>query len=631
MKDLRKFSNDDYGLVRTIRSVQASPDGRYALYPVQSMNIQKDAYQTDLWVAEGATGREFQLTSGGRANGAFWLDEYRVLFSSVRGDASPGAETVYYCIDVRGGEAQEYMRIPKAGAQVSHLEGERFLVRAETDCNRPEEGAAEKWMTFDEYPYLGDGGMYANKMRRALFLWDNGSKELKQLTPDLMQTQMPFFSDDVLVGKDGFWFAAYSYDRDAAGMACVYKYVWETGELQELCRDSCYVFSMARREDRIYYGAWAIEPGPAIASIRIKSVSEQGGDLRIDAEPDWELGSVRQRDGQTVFVRTYRAESTMSVWKDGLTYENLPTPGINPIAVAPTGDKIYFVGWEKDCLAEVYVYEKSQITRLSHQNDRLFAECAFSACEPLTARDGEDEICGWVMKPVGYEPGKSYPGILFTHGGPHGYYSAAFNQELQRFVSEGYFVFFCNPRGSTSYGVPFMNVTGDLGGRDFSNILAFTDTVLAAYPDLAPGSLAITGQSYGGYLSNWAIGQTDRFKAAIPRMSISNWISMHGTSVERWYGDHVVGAMPWNNLELLWKQSPLRYAPQVTTPTLFIQHEKDQYCPMEQAQQMFVALLERGVPTKLVCNLGCGHGGRRVSQLLHDIDVMLAWLGEYLK
>ena len=106
-----------------------------------------------------------------------------------------------------------------------------------------------------------------------------------------------------------------------------------------------------------------------------------------------------------------------------------------------------------------------------------------------------------VMKPVGYTPGKKYPGILNTHGGPHGFYNDAFVMEHQRWANEGYFVFFCNPRGSTSYGLDFMNVTGRLGEEDFHNVMAFTDAVLAAYPDLDPERLAITGQSYGGFMT----------------------------------------------------------------------------------------------------------------------------------
>ena len=625
-----KFCNEDYQMLRTVRGLQISPDGRRALYTVQRMNVKRDAYENYLWLLDLESGRETQLTTGGRENGAFWLDNNHVLFSTVGGGDVPVNETVFYSITVDGGEAVEYMRIPVAGAQASLLGNDRFLVRADTDLNPETERNQDKWLFFDEYPYWGDGGSYENRHRRALFLWDRATGELRQLTAPTMQTFMTFCSDDVLTDKDGICYVGYDYDRDEAGRACICRYEWASGETKILCRDSCYVFSLAQRNGRVYYGAWAIEDGPAIASIRIKSVSLNGGDMRVDAEPQWELGTVRQRDGVTLFQRTFQAKTIMARWTDELEYEDIPTPGINPTCPISVGEDIIFTGWRSNRLPEIYRWRDGQVTQLSHQNDELYDTYSFSVPEPFCVEDGSDKVYGWVMKPVEYEPGKKYPGILNIHGGPHGCYNDAFTCEHQRWANEGYFVFFCNPRGSTTYGVDFMNVTGRLGEEDFHNVMAFTDAVLEAYPGLDPERLAITGQSYGGFMTSWAVGHTDRFKAATARMSPINWISMHGTSVERWYGDRVVAATPWTDLDALWRQSPLRYADRVTTPTLFIQHEKDQYCPLEQAQQMFVALLERGVDTRLMVNRGCGHGGRRVSQLLHDIDVMLEWFGRYL-
>lgn len=627
---MQKFCNKDYQALRTIQGLQISPDVRYALYTVQHMNVDRDAYENFLWLLDLETGRETQLTGGGRESEAFWLDSRHVVFSAVRGGEVPANETVFYRIAVDGGEALEYMRVPIAGARASLLGEDRFLIRADTDLNPEGERDQEKWMFFDEYPYWGDGASYENRHRLALFLWDRIAGELRQLTTPTMQTFMPYCSDDVLADEDGLCFVGYDYTHDAAGKACICRYEWASGETRILCQDSCYVFSIAQREGRIYYGAWAIEDGPAIASIRIKSVSLQGGDVRVDAAPQWELGAVRQREGITLFQRTFQAASVMSRWDGGLRYEDIPTPGVNPTCPIPVGKDVIFTGWRRNRLPEIYRWRDGQVTQLSHQNDSLYDTYAFSTPEPLCAVDGSDRVYGWVMKPVGYTPGKKYPGILNTHGGPHGFYNDAFVMEHQRWANEGYFVFFCNPRGSTSYGLDFMNVTGRLGEEDFRNVMAFTDAVLAAYPDLDPERLAITGQSYGGFMTSWAIGHTDRFRAAAARMSPINWISMHGTSVERWYGDRVLGATPWTDLEALWHQSPLRYADKVTTPTLFIQHEKDQFCPLEQAQQMFVALLERGVDTRLMVNRGCGHGGRRVSQLLHDVDVMLDWFGRYL-
>ena len=627
---MQKFCNKDYQALRTIQGLQISPDGRHALYTVQRMNVDRDAYENFLWLLDLETGRETQLTGGGRESGAFWLDSSHVLFSAVRGGEVPANETVFYRIAVDGGEALEYMRVPIAGARASLLGDDRFLIRADTDLNPEDERDQEKWMFFDEYPYWGDGASYENRHRRTLFLWDRTTGELRQLTTPTMQTFMPYCSDDVLADENGLCFIGYDYTRDAAGKACICRYEWASGETRILCQDSCYVYSLAQREGRVYYGAWAIEDGPAIASIRIKSVSLQGGDVRVDAAPQWELGAVRQREGITLFQRTFQAASVMSRWDGGLRYEDIPTPGVNPTCPIPVGEDVIFTGWRRNRLPEIYRWRDGQVTQLSHQNDSLYDTYTFSTPEPLCAVDGSDRVYGWVMKPVGYTPGKKYPGILNTHGGPHGFYNDAFVMEHQRWANEGYFVFFCNPRGSTSYGLDFMNVTGRLGEEDFHNVMSFTDAVLAAYPDLDPERLAITGQSYGGFMTSWAIGHTDRFRAAAARMSPINWISMHGTSVERWYGDRILGATPWTDLDALWRQSPLRYADKVTTPTLFIQHEKDQCCPLEQAQQMFVALLERGVDTRLMVNRGCGHGGRRVSQLLHDVDVMLDWFGRYL-
>ena len=627
---VKKFCNEDYQMLRTVRGLQISPDGRRALYTVQRMNVKRDAYENYLWLLDLESGRETQLTTGGRENGAFWLDNNHVLFSTVGGGDVPVNETVFYSITVDGGEAVEYMRIPVAGAQASLLGNDRFLVRADTDLNPETERNQDKWLFFDEYPYWGDGGSYENRHRRSLFLWDCAAGELRQLTAPTMQTFMTFCSDDVLTDNDGICYVGYDYDRDEAGRACICRYEWASGETKILCRDSCNVFSLAQRNGRVYYGAWAIEDGPAIASIRIKSVSLNGGDMRVDAEPQWELGTVRQRDGVTLFQRTFQAKTIMARWTDELEYEDIPTPGINPTCPISVGEDIIFTGWRSNRLPEIYRWRDGQVTQLSHQNDELYDTYSFSVPEPFCVEDGSDKVYGWVMKPVEYEPGKKYPGILNIHGGPHGCYNDAFTCEHQRWANEGYFVFFCNPRGSTTYGVDFMNVTGRLGEEDFHNVMAFTDAVLEAYPGLDPERLAITGQSYGGFMTSWAVGHTDRFKAATARMSPINWISMHGTSVERWYGDRVVAATPWTDLDALWRQSPLRYADRVTTPTLFIQHEKDQYCPLEQAQQMFVALLERGVDTRLMVNRGCGHGGRRVSQLLHDIDVMLEWFGRYL-
>ena len=627
---MKKFENKDYEKIRNVQGLKLSPEGGRALFSVQRYDIAKDAYLTDLHVCELDGGRIYRLTTGGREGGGFWLDENRVLFPAARGGEAPVDETILYCIDVRGGEAFEYLRVPIAGAQCSPLPDGRFLVRAETDANAPGEGEQDGWMYFDEYPFMDNGAGYVNRKRRSLFVYDPESGDLKRLTPPLMQTYAPYFSEDVVLTGDGFCFVGWEYDRCAAGHAAIYRHVWATGENIKLCSDRCYVYSLFEREGRIWYAAWAIEPGPYLAETRLRSVSLAGGDLRTEAEPEFETGTVRSREGETLFIRADRARMRLGRFTAGAAFEDIDTGELNPTCAIPRGGDIVLTGWYPDRLAELYYYKDGAIEQLTDFNGPLYGSCGLSSCEALSVQAGEGEVSGWVMKPAGFAPGGKYPAILDIHGGPHGYVNTLFNPEHQRWCAEGYFVFFCNPQGSTSFGRGHLDVCGDLGGRDYRELMAFTGAVLEKYPEIDAKRLGVTGQSYGGIMTNWIIGHTDRFAAAVPRMSASNWISMHATSSENWYGDLVLGAGPLEDLELVWRQSALKYAGAVKTPTLFIQHELDRACPLEQAEQMFVALLERGVPTRLLVNKRCFHGGRRVSQLLHDVDAMLAWFGRYL-
>lgn len=627
---MRKFTNDDYRLIQEPSGLTVSPDQSHAVYTVRTMDIEKDAYVTHLWLADLDKMKTFQLTNGESEWNPLWLDNSHVLFASVRGSMSE-KESVFFSICIYGGEAEEYMRIPTAGAQVSHVKDDLYLVRADRDLNPEDEGQEEKWVTYEEYPYKMDGCRYASRIRRTIYSWDNRKKELKQLTPDSMQTYQPYFSDDIVVTETGFYFCGNLYTKDSEEAMGIYYYDWESGEIKELYLDFCNIFALAYVDGRIWFSRYSLELSPKMASVSLWSVSEAGGDGREEAAPQWQPGFAGQLGVRLLFVKEWQAKGHLCE-KKANGFEEYDTNGISVMEALPLDGEILFIGKEYNRLGEVYLMtESKELQKLSTHNDALLSSCSFSDPEPLIVENEGYKILGWVMKPVGYEEGKTYPGVLNIHGGPHGDYRDGFVYEHQRWANEGYFVFFCNPRGSIGFGLDFMNICGDMGGRDYRDIMAFTNGVLAEYPGLDPQKLAVTGQSYGGYMSNWIIGQTDLFKAAVPRMSISNWLSMYGISVEKRYGVGCLDGNIWDDTEKVWNQSPLKYARRVVTPTLFIQHENDRCCSIEQAEQMFNVLCEQGVDTKLVINRGCGHGGRSVQQLLHDIDVMIAWFDKYLR
>jgi acylaminoacyl-peptidase len=201
-------------------------------------------------------------------------------------------------------------------------------------------------------------------------------------------------------------------------------------------------------------------------------------------------------------------------------------------------------------------------------------------------------IEGWLLKPRGFDPAKRWPLVLEIHGGPHGAYGHSFFHEFQVLAGRGYAVLYTNPRGSHAYGDTFLRAcVGDWGGKDHQDLMAGVDHALGlGWVD--PDRLYVTGGSYGGFMTNWIVGHTGRFKAAVTQRSISNNVSAFGTSDIGWHfwryemGD----ATPWHDEHRLIERSPLSYVEHVTTPLLILHAEKDLRCPIEQAEQFFVAL-----------------------------------------
>jgi acylaminoacyl-peptidase len=201
-------------------------------------------------------------------------------------------------------------------------------------------------------------------------------------------------------------------------------------------------------------------------------------------------------------------------------------------------------------------------------------------------------IEGWLLKPRGFDVAERWPLVLEIHGGPHGAYGYSFFHEFQVLAGRGYAVLYANPRGSHAYGDEFVRAcVGDWGGKDYLDLMAGVDHALGL-GWIDPDRLYVTGGSYGGFMTNWIVGHTDRFKAAVTQRSISNNISAFGTSDIGWHfwqfemGD----ATPWRDEHKLVERSPLTYVDNVRTPLLILHAEKDFRCPIEQAEQFFVAL-----------------------------------------
>ncbi|HVG30109.1 MAG TPA: S9 family peptidase [Pyrinomonadaceae bacterium] len=284
--------------------------------------------------------------------------------------------------------------------------------------------------------------------------------------------------------------------------------------------------------------------------------------------------------------------------------------------------------------SEVYlaVAPSLLVRRLSAHNDQLTRGEPFVEPEELRFEsfDGT-EVQGWLMKPARWGGGRA-PMILSIHGGPHGMSGYGFNAAFQAYAARGYAVLFINPRGSAGYGQKFSDGTlREWGGGDYKDLMAGVDAALKKYNWLDSNRMGVTGGSYGGFMTNWIVTQTPRFRAAVSSASVSNLVSFYATSLYQDLIHAEFGGFPWDDYDLLWRWSPLRYVRDAQTPTLFIHGEQDNDVHITQAEEMYTALRRRGVETVLLRYPREGHGLREPRHRLDALERTLWWFDKYLK
>ncbi|KAB2337160.1 S9 family peptidase [Cytobacillus depressus] len=276
-----------------------------------------------------------------------------------------------------------------------------------------------------------------------------------------------------------------------------------------------------------------------------------------------------------------------------------------------------------------------ELEQLTNVNEEVLNEVTLAEPETIQFQSSDDwDLHGWIMKPVNFKEGEKYPLILEIHGGPHAMYANTYFHEFQCLAAEGYAILYINPRGSHGYGQAFVDaVRGDYGGKDYEDIMDAVDYALANYDFIEKDRLGVTGGSYGGFMTNWIIGHTNRFKAAVTQRSISNWISFYGVSDIGYYFTDWQIQSDLNDITTLWKHSPLAYVDQMETPLLILHSEKDYRCPIEQAEQLFIALKHRGKATKFIRFPEANHELSRSGKpnlRMKRLNYIIEWFKEYL-
>lgn len=271
---------------------------------------------------------------------------------------------------------------------------------------------------------------------------------------------------------------------------------------------------------------------------------------------------------------------------------------------------------------------------LTHLNDSLLSRYQLTPLEELSVESADKtRISAFVVKPPGFSEANKYPVLFLIHGGPQGSWgeSWSYRWNAQVFAGAGYLVVMPNPRGSTGYGQKFIDdINTDWGGKPYDDIMAVVDHVAGLkYAD--PDRMAAAGASYGGYMADWLLGHTTRFKAIVSHDGVFDLRSMAGETEELWFPQWEFHGMPWDNPDLYAKLSPSYYVKDFKTPTLVFHGELDYRVPVGQGLQLFTALQSQKVPSKMIVFPDEGHWVLKPQNSVLWYTQFLEWVGEWTK
>ncbi len=638
---MKPVAIDDFLKLKYLSQPTFSPEGSCAAFVVSEADRKKNGYRSYIYVLKD--GKTKKLTSFGQEKSFQFLDEDTILFPGKRekdDEEAPGS--VWYRISLNGGEAEEMFRFPIPVARLRMLPDGNAILTGKTlpgfeDLYKGDPKYLKNYLKYKkdnadyeeiaQVPWWWNGGTYTKGAYDSLFFYDARKKALSRISALNEAVSSLTLSED---GTKAYFVRSEirpllpRYDES---VLCELEI--RSGKIKELFRSSQTLalkdyyllksFVLLYAADQTKNGRntngdfYRLDKDgrPQLLAVHGEPIgSSVGADIRLGG------GSSTAVEGDTFyFISTRFDGACLFKLENGTITQLTERPGSADCLSVKNG-RILTVALYDMKGQELYDGKGRQLT---HFNDAVLRNRYVAQPEALNVKRGGYEVHGFVLKPMDYDPAKKYPVILDIHGGPKTVYGPVFYHEMQYWAGKGYFVIFCNPTGSDGRGA-FLDIRGKYGTVDFEDIMAFCDEALKVWPAMDESNFFETGGSYGGFMTNWIVGHTDRFKACASQRSISNWTSFYGVSdIGVGFGTDQNGADAWTDLEKVWEQSPLKYADRAKTPTLFIHSFEDYRCPIDQGYQMFTALIAHGVESKMVCFRGENHELSRSGKPSHRL------------
>ncbi len=648
------FTFDDMAALRRIGAPQVSPDGKWIAYDASTIDLPANYRHSAIYLVPSAGGESRKITDGVKQDeGPAWSPDGKTIAYVSNRDG--GAKQVWL-YDMAANTSRKLTNLQGGAGSLKWMpDGSGLLLVSDIDpdCGVDPQCIKDKTSAAEKQP--SKGRVITNLLYRHWNAWQEPARSHivlyplngapRDLTPGAFDA--PPFSvgggDELDISPDG---------RELV-------FARNTEEHPELSTNSdVFIVPIAGGEAKRITTRRGADTSPKYSPdgrwIAYRSQRRPGYE-----SDQWELWLYdRTKDRHTRIAQDFPNWIESFTWSPNskIIYFTAGESGNEPVyelrmdtgahrkihstgtasalAVSPDGKTVYFDLASLKRPNDIFASTAAGAIRITRENDPLLSTIQLSDFESFhwTGADNTP-IQGWIVFPPRFDKTKKYPAIVLIHGGPQGAWNDGWTYRWNAlmFAARGYVVFMPNPRGSTGFGQKFVEeISGDWGGRPYIDIMTGVDK-FAALPYVDGSRIGAAGASYGGYMIDWILGHTDRFKALVSHDGVYNLESEYGVTEELWFPEWEFGGNPWDNPEQYEKWSPHRYAKNFKTPTLVVQGELDYRVPADQGLQLFTVLQRKGIPSKLLSFPDEGHWVLKPQNARLWFATVLDWLDHWIK